>query len=123
VAFAPDSKAFATGGKGKSVQLWDATRKERIADFPVESFDIISVAFSPDGKLLAAGHDDPERPSRVYLWDMTTRRRLGVWRTREWGIRQLAFSPDGKMLAVAVSWSTGYVELWSVEEMLAKKDD
>jgi WD40 repeat protein len=80
------------------------------------------VAFSPDGRFLAAGEGgNRDFPSPVYLWDLTTAERSGSWKTAQWGVRQLAFSPDGKWLAVAITDSTGYVELWSVEEMLKQK--
>jgi WD40 repeat protein len=123
LAFAPDSQTFATGGTSRSVLVWDAAARRQVAEYSIERpFGIISVAFSPDGKLLAAADGAAtDLPSPVYLWDLTTGKRLGVWKTREWGIRQIAFSPDGKLLAVATTWSTGYVELWSVEEMLGAK--
>jgi len=121
VTFAPDSNTFATGGSNRSVYLWNVARKEKVAEFPIDRFHITSVAFSPDGKLVAAGDaQTPELSCRVYLWDRSTGQCLGVYKTRT-GVRQLAFSPDGKMLAVGSCWDKGLVELWSVEEMLEHK--
>ena len=66
-----------------------------------EVLGVRSVAFSPDGKLLAAGTGEPNQRGTVTLWDVATRAQ--VWRhTEETGAPAVAFSPDGKALAVAV---------------------
>jgi WD40 repeat protein len=59
-----------------------------------------AVAFSPDGKLLAAGTGEPEQPGTVTLWDLSTRRPRWVYREKH-GVPAFAFSPDGRTLAVA----------------------
>jgi WD40 repeat protein len=119
--FAPDSKTFATGGTSNSVLLWDPASKEQIGEFAVDRSSIMSIAFSPDGKLLAAGDEKGvELSGNVYVWDLASGLRLGVWKTQT-GVRQLAFSPDGKTLAVASCGNKGFVELWSVDEMLGSK--
>jgi len=103
------------------VRIWDVTVGEQVLSYPVNRGNISSVAFSPDGKLLAAADDaTPKLPCDVVLWDAASGERLGVWKTQT-GVRQVGFSPDGKTLAVGSSWIKGTVELWSVEEMLAQK--
>ena len=50
------------------MRLWDvATGRER-RRFPVEVFDVRSVAVSPDGKLVAAGVSD----QTIRVYDLTT---------------------------------------------------
>jgi WD40 repeat protein len=56
---------------------------------------VTSVAFSPDGKLLAAGIAD----GTVVLQDATTGRRLAVLRGHKAAVESVAFSPDGATLA------------------------
>jgi WD40 repeat protein len=59
------------------------------------------VAFSPDGKLLAAGTGEPNEAGAVTCWDLTSRK-VRWSHSEKTGIPGLAFSPDGKTLAIAV---------------------
>jgi WD40 repeat protein len=60
-----------------------------------------SVAFSPDGKLLAAGTGEPEQAGLVALWDVSARKMLWTHKEKT-GIPAVAFAPDGRTLALAV---------------------
>jgi WD40 repeat protein len=122
LAFAPDGKTFATAGTEPYVRIWDFAARKEVANYRFDLYPIGSVAFSPDGKLLAAtGRGPAKSPGPVNLWDLATGERLGVWRTREYEPHGIAFSPDGKQLAVGCAPPKGYVELWSVKEILAGK--
>jgi WD40 repeat protein len=60
-----------------------------------------AVAFSPDGKYLAAVTGEPKQPGTATLWDLANRRQ--VWKlSQPGGIPAVAFSPDGKSLAIAL---------------------
>src|SRR2546423_654891 len=67
------------------------------------------VAFSPDGKLLAAGLDD----GSVRVFDLASREQRSKLAGHKKGVYSVAFSPDGKTLASASL--EGTVALWTVE--------
>jgi WD40 repeat protein len=117
VAFSPDGTAVAAGGAtdlmsfaigSDSIHLWDLESRQAKVSFRVASQNIESVAFSPDGKLLASGSWD----GRVQLWDTSTGRlRDTVWADYH-PIPSVIFSPDGKVLAAGSSY--GHIKLWDM---------
>ncbi|GLW11450.1 hypothetical protein Misp01_65780 [Microtetraspora sp. NBRC 13810] len=70
--------------------------------------NLLSVAFSPDGRTLAAGGND----DMVRLWDVATRRPLATLAGHTDAVWSVAFSPDGRTLASA--GDDGTVRLWDV---------
>ena len=67
-----------------------------------------SVAFSPDGQLLATGDASGE----IRLWQVADGRQLMVCRGHSGWVRSVTFSPDGTTLASASSDQT--IRLWEV---------
>ena len=75
------------------------------------NFGVLQVAFSPDGKLLAAAYGD----GYVRLWNPVTGQAVGTLLPADTSLGRsvfaVAFSPDGKLLATADT--AGYVRLWN----------
>jgi WD40 repeat protein len=69
---------------------------------------VVSVAFSPDGKLLASGGIDKV----VRLWDVTTGKTIATLKGHIDTISSVVFSPDGKTLASTGTDRT--ILLWDV---------
>lgn len=69
---------------------------------------VLAVAFSPDGKLLATGDINHE----IQLWRVADGQLLLTFAVQEGWIWSVAFSPDGKLLASSANQS---VHLWDVQ--------
>jgi len=67
-----------------------------------------SIAFSPDGKLLASGSED----ATAKLWDTNTGAEVRPLAGHTGAVNGVAFSPDGALLATASDDTT--VRLWDV---------
>jgi WD40 repeat protein/predicted DNA-binding protein (UPF0251 family) len=124
VAFSPDGKILAMGGASPRVKgscflkLWDV-QKEKLIGGTKETKEadvdsgfpeaVTSLAFSPDGKLLAAGCAD----GKLRLFDGRTGELKKVWDddvARAWWV---VFSPDGKTLVSQSQDKT--VKVWDVQ--------
>jgi WD40 repeat protein len=112
LALSPNGKILAAGTEwsedGRAVSLWDtATGKllRLLPGYEEESY-ITSLAFTPDGRLLAVGAST----SPLRLWDVATGKR--VYELPERGVTAVDFSKNGK--ALAAGGCDGLVRIWDV---------
>ncbi len=108
-AYSPDGKLFVIGSNGGALHFWDSATGIEQKSFVVENSRLFSIAFSPDGKLLAsadihiktsgqgdtpAEYDNPV----VKLWDVEIGQIVREIQSSQQTILAIAFSPNGKLL-------------------------
>ena len=117
VAFSPDGSRLASGQQDGSIQIlnvenlrtqqiWEIlTSLETLeaSDYPVES-----VAFSPDGTMLAAGGIGIE----IGLWNVDSGEEICRLQSFRGWVSSVAFSPDG--LIIASKFMNREIILWDV---------
>ena len=126
VSFSPDGALLASGSRDDTAVLWDvaaqtevATLEKRAEPAPeggiaIGRFNwVLSVSFSPEGTLLAAGDLD----GTVTVWDIATRTRVSTFEGPADRIQDqivsVSFTPDGAFLVSGAA--DGRVLLWDVE--------
>ena len=107
MCFSPDGKLLAGSAASLGlVKVWDAaTGREAFYCKFTDGGLLWDVAFSPDGKRLAAFAN-----KGIRIWDVASRETQVTWPSDSKGSPDLAFSPDGNRLATG--GVEGLLELW-----------
>ncbi len=118
VAFSPDSKLLAASAHdrgGNAVKIWEVStgRLRLILQGSVSNH---SIAFSPDGRFLAAGGAD-----FIKIWEVATGKEVRLLPLSQLHRPQvafsIAFSTDGRWLASAESGFYNDVRIWFVGDL------
>jgi WD40 repeat protein len=117
LAFSPDGRTLVVGGSWLNfliglragLQFWDVPSQQPAGTLQGEVSDVLTVAWSADGALLATGHNDGLR-----LWDAATRRLLHRFATKD-RTESLAFSPTERL--VAADGQGGNILLYDIATM------
>jgi RNA polymerase sigma factor (sigma-70 family) len=121
VAFSPDGRFLASwGGWSRTIRLWDLATGQEVFELRKDAGDPLQMepggsadgrylAFSPDGKTLAAAS---YRKSALCLWEVATGKERGRLRGHQGPIGPVAFSPGGRTVATGGADTT--VLIWDL---------
>jgi RNA polymerase sigma factor (sigma-70 family) len=106
LAFSPDGKVLAVGGREGPIGLWDAATGKELHRLRGHPGQVNSLAFSSDGKRLLSGG----LGKNVLLWDASTGEEIRSFRVDPERVNSVALSHDGKM--VAAGSQDRFLYLW-----------
>jgi hypothetical protein len=129
MAFSPDGTILAAAPHNKTVYLWDVNTGKRIRQLHGHRRGILKVAFSSDGKQIAASagcfsFEAQAGDNTVRIWDRSTGKQLLVLDGYTSFVTSVAFSSDGR--AVASGGANGVVRVWELstgQELLRFSSD
>jgi WD40 repeat protein len=114
LAFSPDSRLLMADGIGPKAWLWATRSGKKLRVFgkrgdATTDVDALSIAFSPDGRMVAEGFED----GQVQIWNPSTGSLLQTLQAHSAQVNAVAFSPDGRMLATGSA--DGTVKFWDAD--------
>ncbi len=114
-AFTPDRQTLALASDGAgNIELWDVNTFSLLKQQHYGHTDIVhSVAFSPDGKIIASGHAD----SYIRFWDAATGEFKSILTGHKRNVRSVIFINLTEPILVTASWD-GAVVFWDYNTLL-----
>ncbi len=120
LAFSPDGRLIAAAGGGNDIEIFGVARDQEVTRLqrPVQQSgtsnssssqgSVFTLAFSPDGKRLAAGGAD----YACTIWDVARKEIVRILRGSSYSLTALSFESSGKLL---MSGSLDHlIRLWDV---------
>ena len=96
LAFTPDGRGLASGGKVGTVTFWDIASGRETGRIAGNPGGVRALAYSPDGKALAISSG-----TTLKLWDVIGNRPGATLEPDGFRAQSVAFAPDGRTLAAA----------------------
>jgi RNA polymerase sigma factor (sigma-70 family) len=114
LALSPDGKWVVAGNPSKkTIELWDARTGKLERTLETGESQPWSLAFSPDGKLLAVGGQKDDHSGEVQLWDAQTWKLKHALKQDKY-VNKVAFSANGKVIASGSG--DEFIRLWDAHK-------
>src|SRR5262245_54085708 len=117
IATSPDGKRLAAAGWGGDVKILNIETGEQLAAIQTGGGYVFALAFSPDGKQIAAGTN--AKPDFITIWDAGTGQPVRGLKGHSDAVLSLAYSRDGSKL-LSGSYD-GTARLWDVAAGTSKE--
>ncbi len=130
-AYSPDGNTIASAGtnkmivftgtrearlpsiSGNIVQMRDVTTEEKRTTVSLQTQNVASVIYAPDGNTIATARN---RDNTVYLWDAATGKSKGTLeRIGKGSVQSFVYAPDGNTIATAGGWEDNVGQLWDAQ--------
>ncbi|CAE7145379.1 unnamed protein product [Rhizoctonia solani] len=121
VSYSPLGNLIASASYDETIRLWDTSTCQQWGESLKGDHGFLSVAFSPDAKLIASGcGGSPSSPTgcAVQLWGVQTRKVASApFKGHTSSVWSVSFSPDGARV-VSGSWDNT-IRIWDAERGVA----
>jgi len=107
-AFSSDGRLLATICNDRTAKVWEVSSAQYLHTLTHSGGSVYSVAFHPNGRLLATGGDGGTK-----VWEVSSGRQLHTLTHGDRSVAKVAFSPDGLLLVTG--GVDGVARLWEPE--------
>ncbi len=122
VAISPDGKSLAANtaaqddGSDSQIRIWDWASRKEIAVLRGSRFNILNLAFSPNGRMLASGGGRYDSEGEVKLWDLSTGRLIADLKGHTRRVESVGFSGQDQTFISAggIDDESGEIKLWQL---------
>ncbi|GLV59103.1 hypothetical protein KDH_59310 [Dictyobacter sp. S3.2.2.5] len=108
VAWSPDKRRFACGGRERTIQVRGATTGDSTLLYKEHVSSVTTIAWSPDGRWIASASLD----RTIHIWNSRTGQCQAIYSGHAGMIMALAWSPDSQYLASASNGPDNHVHIW-----------